>query len=117
MATTPAQTIDTWIRSPYTDDGWLSYTMNQDGTTEQQHPGNGVSLSTADGGEAIRFSVAKTQHSYDPAGLSVVCASKVYSLTPNMRQAYAASIEGGATIVGARDLDRDRLAPNTGTCA
>ena len=112
MAVTQAQTIDSWIRSPYTDDGWLSYTMNQDGTTEQQHPGNGISLSTADGAEAQRFSVAKTQHSYDPAGLSVVCASRVYSLTPNMRQAYAA-----AGITGARSLDRPRLSPNTGDCA
>ena len=75
----------------------------------QQHPGNGVSLSTADGKEAQRFSVAKTQHSYSPLGLAAVCASKVYSLTPNMRQAYAASIEGGAVITGARDLDRERL--------
>ena len=111
MATTPAETIDSWIRAPYTDEEWLSY------TTEQQHPGNGVSLSTADGKEAVRFSVAKTQHSYDPAGLAAVCASKVYSMTPNMRQAYAASIEGGAVITGARDLDRDRLSPNTGACA
>ena len=112
MAVTQAQTIDSWIRAPYTDDGWLSYTMNQDGTTAQQHPGNGISLSTADGDEAQRFSVAKTQHSYDPAGLSVVCASRVYSLTPNMRQAYPA-----AGITGARSLDRPRLAPNTGVCA
>ena len=117
MAVTQAQTIDSWIRAPYTDDGWLSYTMNQDGTTAQQHPGNGVSLSTADGDEAQRFSVAKTQHGYSPLGLAAVCASKVYSLTPNMRQAYAASIEGGAVIVGARDLDRERLAPNTGDCS
>ena len=72
-------------------------------------PGNGVSLSTADGDEAQRFSVAKTSHSYDPAGLAAVCASRVYSLTPNMRQAYAAVDAGGNVIVGARDLDRDRL--------
>ena len=52
-----------------------------------------------------------------PMGLAAVCGSKVYSLTPNMRQAYAASVEGGATITGARDLDRERLEPNTGDCA
>ena len=117
MAVTQAQTIDSWIRAPYTDDGWLSYTMNQDGTTAQQHPGNGVSLSTADGDEAQRFSVAKTMKSYDPLGVNALCGSRVYSLTPNMRQAYAASVEGGATIVGARDLDRDRLPRTDGDCA
>ena len=117
MATTPAQTIDTWIREPYTDADWLSYTRDQANTESQQHPGNGVSLSTADGDEAIRFSVAKTQKSYSPLGLQVLCGSRVYSMTPNMRQAYAASIEGGATIAGARDLDRDRLAATAGDCA
>ena len=52
-----------------------------------------------------------------PLGLAAVCASKVYSLTPNMRQAYAASIEDGATITGARDLDREWLTPTAGDCA
>ena len=114
MAVTQAQTIDSWIRAPYTDDGWLSYTMNQDGTTAQQHPGNGVSLSTADGDEAQRFSVAKTSHSYSPNGLNepLRCGSRVYSLTPNMRQAYAA-----AGIAGARSLDRPRLGSTAGACA
>lgn len=107
MATTPATTIDSWLRAPYTDEEWLSY------TTEQQHPGNGVSLSTADGDEAQRFSVAKTQRSYSPLGLAAVRGSTVYSLTPNMRQAYAASVEGGAVITGARDLDRPQLEPTS----
>ena len=105
MAVTQAQTIDSWIRAPYTEDGWLSYTMNQDGTTAQQHPGNGVSLSTADGDEAVRFCVAKTQHGYSPLGLAAVQSSGVYSLTPNMRQAYEAATSGG------RSLDRPRLLP------
>lgn len=117
MATTPAQTVDTWLREPYTDAGWLSYVANGAADQGQTHPGNGVSLSTADGDEAQRFSVAKTARSYDPRGLAAVCGSRVYSLTPNMRQAYAASVEGGATITGARDLDRERLEPNTGDCA
>jgi len=119
MAVTQAQTIDTWIREPYTLDGWLSYTMNQDGTTAQQHPGNGVSLSTADGDEAIRFSVAKTAHGYSVNGLNdpARCGSRVYSMTPNMRQAYDAVDADGNVITGARDLDRDRLTPNTGDCA
>jgi redox-sensitive bicupin YhaK (pirin superfamily) len=117
MATTPAQTIDTWLREPYTDAGWLSYTQDQTGTESQQHPGNGVSLSTADGLEAQRFSVAKTMKSYNPLGVNALCGSRVYSLTPNMRQAYAASVEGGAVIVGARDLDRDRLPLTDGDCA
>ena len=114
MAVTQAQTIDSWIRAPYTDDGWLSYTMNQDGTTAQQHPGNGVSLSTADGDEAIRFSVAKTSHGYSVNGLNdpTRCGSRVYSMTPNMRQAYPA-----AGITGAQSLDRPRLASTQGDCA
>ena len=117
MATTPAQTIDTWIREPYTDAGWLSYVANGAADQGQTHPGNGVSLSTADGDEAQRFSVAKTMKSYNPLGVNALCGSRVYSLTPNMRQAYAASVEGGAVIVGARDLDRDRLLRTDGDCA
>ena len=116
MAVTQNQTRDSWLREPYTTDGWLSYTMNQDGTTAQQHPGNGVSLSSADGDEAIRFSVAKTQKSYSPQGLQVICGSRVYSMTPQMRQAYAASTNGTSNN-GGRDLDRDRLASTAGDCA
>ena len=97
MASTAAQNIDTWIRAPYTTADYLS-------TGIQQHPGNGVVEDAAN--TVIRFSVAKTPHSYDPAGLAAVCGSKVYSVTPQMRSAYAGY-----------DMDVDRLAPNTGTCA
>ena len=100
MAVTKAETIDSWIRSPYTDADYLS-------TGVQQHPGNGVSVSTADGKEAKRFSVAKTVRSYSVNGLAAVKGSTVYSLTPNMRQAYS----GAGT--GARSLDRPRLKPTS----
>ena len=120
MAVTQAQTIDTYLgtypngTNQLTTAGWLSYVQNVAGTGVQQHPGNGVSLSTADGGEAQRFSVAKTSHSYSPNGLNEAtrCGSRIYSLTPNMRQAYAA-----AGITGARSLDRPRLASTAGDCA
>ena len=36
-----------------------------------------------------RFSVAKTQRSYDPAGLAVVLGSTVKSETADLRSAYA----------------------------
>ena len=108
MAVTQAQTIDSWIRAPYTDDGWLSYTMNQDGTTEQQHPGNGVVLDAAN--TVQRFSVAKTQRSYDVDGVNAINGSLVHSLTPNMRQAYASQNNDGA-ITGARGQDRPQLLP------
>ena len=112
MAVTQAQTLDTWLSSGITEShydktSWLSY------TTKQQHPGNGVSVGLTEALAAKRFSVAKTPHSYDPAGLAKVCASKVYSLTPNMRQAYAAVDAAGDTITGARSLDRDRLLPTS----
>ena len=105
MAVTQNETRDSWLRSPYTDANYLS-------TGVQQHPGNGVSLSTADGKEAKRFSVAKTVRSYAVNGLAAVKGSTVYSLTPNMRQAYAASSDGSSNN-GGRDLDRDRLKPTS----
>ena len=71
-----------------------------------------MSLSTADGKEAKRFSVAKTVRSYSATGLAAVKGSTVYSLTPNMRQAYAASANGTSNN-GGRDLDRDRLKPTS----
>ena len=103
MAVTQNQTRDSWLRAPYTTSGYLS-------TGVQQHPGNGVSFDPAN--QAQRFSVAKTQHSYDPKGLAAVVSSPVYSLTPNMRQAYAASTDGSSNN-GGRDLDRDRLLPTS----
>ena len=93
MASTAAQNIDTWIRSPYTDADYLS-------TGVQQHPGNGVVLDAAN--TVIRHSVAKTPHSYDPAGLAAVLGSTVYSVTPQMRSAYSGY-----------DMDVDRLLPTS----
>lgn len=93
MASTAAQNIDTWIRSPYTDADYLS-------TGVQQHPGNGVVLDAAN--TVIRHSVAKTPHSYDPAGLGAVLGSTVYSVTPQMRSAYSGY-----------DMDVDRLLPTS----
>ena len=40
---------DTWLVSPYTDEGYLSYVANADGTGVQQHPGNGVGFEEAGG--------------------------------------------------------------------
>ena len=47
MASTAAQNIDTWLRQPYTDADYLSYTRDQTNTESQQHPGNGVVLDRA----------------------------------------------------------------------
>ena len=93
MASTAAQNIDTWIRSPYTDADYLS-------TGIQQHPGNGVVEDAAN--TVIRHSVAKTQHSYDPRGVNAIVGSTVFSVTPQMRSAYPAY-----------DMDVDQLAPTT----
>ena len=49
-----------------------------------------------------RYSVAKTQRSYDPAGLAAVLGSTVYSETPQMRSAYSGY-----------DMDVDRLLPTS----
>lgn len=64
------------------------------------HPGNGVVA-----GDTDRYSVAKTQRSYDPTGLAAVCGSKVFSRTQGMRQAYP-GVEMGT----------DRLESTTGAC-
>ena len=109
MASTPAQNIDTWLRAPYTDAGYLSYTQDQTGTESQQHPGNGVVLDAANTVE--RFSVAKTQKSYDVDGVDAIEGSGVFSVTVNMRQAYASQNNAGA-ITGARGQDRAQLQPN-----
>ena len=93
MASTAAQNIDTWLRAPYTDADYLS-------TGVQQHPGNGVVSDAAN--TVIRHSVAKTQHSYNPAGLRVVLGSTVYSQTPQMRSAYSGY-----------DMDVDQLLPTS----
>ena len=87
MASTPAQNIDTWLRAPYTDAGYLSYTQDQTGTESQQHPGNGVVLTQL----TLWFvsPLLKTQRSYDVDGVMAINGSTVQSVTLNMRQAYA----------------------------
>ena len=104
MASTRAQNIDTSLRAPYTDAGYLSYTQDQTGTESQQHPGNGVVEDAAN--TVIRFSVAKTQRSYDVDGVMAINGSTVQSVTLNMRQAYPS-----AGITGARGQDRPQLLP------
>ena len=104
MASTPAQNIDTWLRAPYTDAGYLSYTQDQTGTESQQHPGNGVVEDAAN--TVIRHSVAKTQRSYDVDGVMAINGSTVQSVTLNMRRAYPS-----AGITGARGQDRPQLLP------
>ena len=75
-----------------------------------------------------RYSVAKTQKSYDPAGVDAVCGSKVYSETHDLRDCY---YYGGSTTDGSDPADKavggdvspapapdfDRLDPKTGPCA
>ena len=74
---------DFGLVSPYTDEGYLSYVANVDGTGVQQHPGNGVGFEV-DGvsGErtvtiCTRYSVARTRRGY----CTDTPASTVYSLT------------------------------------
>ena len=54
-----------------------------------------------------RFSVAKTQKSYSPLGLSVVCGSKVKSETEQW--------SGGLAYPPSQNTTR--LAPSSGDCA
>ena len=81
---------DTWLVSPYTDEGYLSYVANADGTGVQQHPGNGAGfeVDAVSGARTVtvctRYSVARTRRGY----CEQTPASTVYSLTPGMRQAY-----------------------------
>ena len=93
MASANTDNKDTWLQSPYTDENYLS-------TGVQQHPGNGVVTDASK--TVIRHSVAKTPHSYDPAGLGAVKGSTVYSQTPQMRSAYAGY-----------DMDVDQLKPTS----
>jgi hypothetical protein len=99
MASTAAQNIDTWLRAPYTDAGWLSYVANGAGTQGQTQQGNGVVLDRAN--TVVRHSVAKTQKSYNIDGVMAIRGSLVNSETPNMRSAYPGY-----------DMDVDQLLPN-----
>ena len=92
---------DTWLVSPYTDEGYLSYVANADGDGVQLHPGNGAGFTEAAGVRTItvcnRYSVARTRRGY----CTDTPASGVYSMTPGMRQAY-----GSATGAVPPELDR-----------
>ena len=83
-AVNPRTGDDTWIQAPYTDEEYLSY------TTKQQHPGNGVTVPA--GQESYRYSVARTRRAY----CTVTPPSCVYSVTANMRQAYAGDSNRGS---------------------
>jgi len=64
-----------------------------------------------------RYSVAKTQKSYDPAGVDAVCGSKVYSETHDLRDCYYYGTGVGGDVSDGPAPDYARLAPNTGDCA
>ena len=84
---------DTWLVSPYTDEGYLSYVATADGTGVQQHPGDGAgfTVDALTGARTVtvatRYSVARTRRGY----CEQTPASTVFSLTPGMRQAYGSS--------------------------
>ena len=64
-----------------------------------------------------RFSVAKTQKSYSPQGVAVVCGSKVSSETQNMTGAYYYGTGVGGDVNNGPAPNTTRLKPNTGACA
>ena len=64
-----------------------------------------------------RYSVAKTQKSYDPAGVDAVCGSKVFSETHDLRNSYNYGTSVGGDVSDAPAPDFDRLDPKTGACA
>ena len=74
-------------------------------------------LSTADGLEASPLLRRQDYEVLQPTGCQRPCGSRVYSLTPNTRQALRSACHRGATIAGARDLDRDRLPLTNDTAA
>ena len=63
-----------------------------------------------------RYSVAKTQKSYDPAGVDAVCGSKVYSETHDLRDCYYYGTSVGGDVSDAPAPDFARLDPKTGAC-
>ena len=64
-----------------------------------------------------RYSVAKTQKSYDPAGVDAVCGSKVYSETHDLRDCYYYGTDVGGDVKDSPAPDFARLDPKTGSCA
>ena len=60
-----------------------------------------------------RFSVAKTQRSYDPAGLAVVKGSTVKSESSDMRDAYHYGTSVGGDVSDGPAPDYAQLAPTS----
>lgn len=60
-----------------------------------------------------RFSVAKTQRSYDPAGVGAVLGSLVKSETQDMRDAYHYGTSVGGDVSDGPAPDTTRLAPTS----
>ena len=60
-----------------------------------------------------RYSVAKTQRSYDPLGVMAVKGSLVNSETQDMRDCYHYSTDVGGDVSDGPAPDFDQLAPTT----
>ncbi len=60
-----------------------------------------------------RYSVAKTQRSYDPAGLAVVKGSTVTSETEDMRDAYHYGTSVGGDVSDGPAPDTTQLLPTS----
>ena len=66
--------------------------------------------------DVSRYSVAKTQKSYDPKGVDAVCGSKVYSKTHDLRDCYHYGTDVGGDVSDGPAPDFERLDPKTGVC-
>ena len=62
--------------------------------------------------DVTRFSVAKTQKSYDPKGLDVVKGSLVNSVTKDMRDAYNYGTSVGGDVSDGPADDTTQLLPH-----
>ena len=60
-----------------------------------------------------RYSVAKTQRSYDPAGVDAVKGSEVYSETADLRDCYHYGTDVGGDVEDGPAPDYARLAPTS----
>ena len=61
----------------------------------------------------VRYSVAKTQRSYDPAGVAAVLGSAVTSTTQDMRDAYHYGTSVGGDVSDGPAPNTTRLAPTS----
>ena len=59
----------------------------------------------------VRYSVAKTAKSYDPAGLNAVLGSTVFSETQDMRSSYFYGTSVGGDVSNGPAPNTPRLAP------